>query len=598
MHKTRAPTYPTKPIAELSDEFATYFSSKVTNIRSSISSVSSSFDDSSVLNHNSSIHNLDTLSNFSPVSTEEITELILSSKNKQCSLDPIPTVLLKKCIHSLAPIITNIANLSLTNGSFPSVFKHAIISPLLKKPSLDKETLSNYRPISNLSFLSKLLERVVLKRLLTHLSYNNLFNEHQSAYTKHHSTETVLLSLHNDIISAMATQRLSGLCLLDLSSAFDTIDHNILLQRLSSSFGISQTALNWFSSYLLNRTYSVLIQGISSSTIKLMYGVPQGSVLGPVLFNLYTTPLSSVISSHNINHHLYADDTQLFTCFSSSDFLNSSQTISCTFEAISNWMKENFLALNPNKTEFIVFGTYQQLSKLDNPTLHLSGDINVESSSSVKNLGVTFDPCLSFHEHVTKLSQTCFYHIRDLRRLRSCLDLETASTIGTALVQSKLDYCNSLFFNLPSYEIQRLQFIQNSLARAIYCKSKFSHITPILQSLHWLRIKDRIEYKIIKLTYKILVNLAPNYLSSLISVKPPGSTRASKLIRLNWPCNELCHSTLSHRAFQYAAPHLWNALPSYFRVPDSLNPNKPSLSYDQFLDKLKTYIFLESYSIN
>ena len=539
----------------------------------------------------------DKLDNFAPVQIEEITNLILASPNKHCSLDPIPTTLLKKCVHCLSPSITNIVNLSLSNGIFPDVMKQAVITPLLKKPTLDKENLSNYRPISNLSFLSKLLERVVLNRLSTHLSHNNLFNKHQSAYTKYHSTETVLLSVHNTIISAMATQRLTGLCLLDLSSAFDTIDHNILLERLSSWFGITQSALNWFSSYLTNRTYRVLIQGISSASTNLIYGVPQGSVLGPVLFTLYTSPLSSIISMRAINHHLYADDTQLYTCFTANEYLSTTEIISSTFETISNWMMYNFLALNPTKTEFILFGTRQQLSKLNNPVLNLSADVNVCPVSSVKNLGVILDSHLTLHDHITKLSQSCFYHIRDLRRLRPCLNLETASTIGTALVQSKLDYCNSLFFNLPACEIQRLQFIQNSLARAIYCKSKFSHATPFLYSLHWLKIRERIQYKILSLTFKILINLAPDYLCLLISIQPPGPTRASKLITLKWPSNALCGSSISHRAFQIAAPQLWNSLPSLFRIPDSTTPTKPALSFDQFHSHLKTYLFTKSFPL-
>ena len=260
-------------------------------------------------------------------------------------------------------------------------------------------------------------------------------------------------------------------------------------------------------------------------------------------------------------------------------------------------MSENFLALNPIKTEFILFGTRQQLSKLTNPSLSLSNKITVVPASSVKNLGIIFDPHVSFHEHITKISQSCFYHIRDLRRLRPCLNLNTAATIGTALVQSKLDYCNSILFDLPAYEIQRLQFIQNSLARVIYCKSKFSHVTPFLQSLHWLRIKERIHYKILSLTFKILNNLAPDYLSQLIAIQPPGLTRSSKLITLRWPSNTLTNSSISHRAFQYAAPKLWNDLPSSFRIPDVLNPLKPAISYAQFHNQLKTYLFTQSYPI-
>ena len=182
--------------------------------------------------------------------------------------------------------------------------------------------------------------------------------------------------------------------------------------------------------------------------------------------------------------------------------------------------------------------------------------------------------------------------------MRPCLSLETASAIGAALVQSKLDYCNSLFFNLPAYEIERLQFIQNSLARAIYCKSKFSHTTPLLKSLHWLKIKERIQYKILSLTYKILMNLAPDYLSSLISVQKPGVTRSSDVITLQWPSSSLTNSSISQRAFQYAAPELWNHLPSKFRIPDLTTPTKPALSYDQFHEQLKTHLFFKCYACN
>src|SRR5437899_11356806 len=193
---------------------------------------------------------------------------------------------------------------------FPQAFKHAIVTPLLKKPALNKESLSNYRPISNLSYLSKFTERIVLQKLPVHLSSNDLFNKHQSAHTKHRSTETVLLSVCNTITNAMSHQRLTGLCMLDLSAAFDTIDHNILLERLSSWFGISGSVLNWFSSYLMDRTLSVKVQEYSSSQTNLNYGLPQVSVLGPIIFNLYTTPLSSLISSHSLDHELFADDTR------------------------------------------------------------------------------------------------------------------------------------------------------------------------------------------------------------------------------------------------------------------------------------------------
>ena len=188
----------------------------------------------------------------------------------------------------------NIINTSLTTGIVPHDLKTAVVKPLLKKPSLDKNLLRNYRPISNLPFLSKILEKVVLHKLLSNLQENNFSNPFQSAYRAGHSTETVLLCIVNDILSALDNDNISVLLLLDLSAAFDTIDHQILLSRLNSVFGIQSTALQWFHSYLSDRYQSTSVNNSSSSPSQLMCGVPQGSVLGPILFVLYTTPLSDI----------------------------------------------------------------------------------------------------------------------------------------------------------------------------------------------------------------------------------------------------------------------------------------------------------------
>ena len=229
---------------------------------------------------------------------------------KSCELDPIPTTLLYENLDILLPTITNIINTSLTTGIVPPDLKTAIAKPLLKKPSLDKNLLKNYRPISNLPFLSKILEKVVLHKLLSHLQENNLSNPFQSAYRAGWNTETVLLRIVNDILSALDNDSISVLLLLDLSAAFDTLDHQIL-SRLNSVFGIQSTAPQWFHSYLSDRYQSISVNNSSSSPSQLMYGVPQGSLLGPILFVLYTTPLSDIIANHSVNHQLFADDTQL-----------------------------------------------------------------------------------------------------------------------------------------------------------------------------------------------------------------------------------------------------------------------------------------------
>ena len=599
LHRKPPTVFPsTVSSTSLPDTFSSFFTEKISKLHSSLAANA---------NLSSSPH-IDppykpaALDYFYPVTEDEVIKFVRLSPDKQCDLDPIPTSLLKQCIHVLAPIIRTIVNLSLESGNFPSNFKHAVVTPLLKKPSLDKESLSNYRPISNLSFLSKLTERVVKDRITNHLASNSMFNSFQSAYTKFHSTETTLLALHDDLINAMDKQQVTCLTLLDLSAAFDTIDHSILLERLSSWFGFHGKVLSWFSSYLHDRTFSVLCSGSKSSSTSLLTGVPQGSVLGPILFILYTTPLSFLISQPEnhiqqgdifVNHHLYADDTQLYISFRPPQFSDAQSTLQRKIALISSWMASNFLSLNPAKTEFLLIGLPQQLAKLNQPSLVLPDSTIVTPVTTARNLGIIFDSNLSFKPHIKYLSKTCLYHCRDLRRIRPTLDFETARTIATALVHSKLDYCNSLYYMLPSTQLNKLQVIQNSLARAVTKIPRFCHISPVLKSLHWLKIKQRIEYKIISLTYTALQHNSPSYLIHKLKLQSSRSTRSSSAVTLFRPSVKL---ETGKRSFTFGAPVLWNSLPTALRQPaaESLTC-RLSLNRDSFHRHLKTHLFSHSY---
>ena len=207
----------------------------------------------------------------------------MKSPSKSCSLDPWPTFLVLDYLDILITPITSIINASLEQSKCPNFFKQAHVTPILKKSSLDKEIFKNYRPVSNLNFISKILERVVAVQLQTHLDEAGLMTAFQSAYRKHHSTESAHLNIH-DILLNMAKGSVTALTLLDLSAAFDTIDHTILLDRINAYYGISELALGWFKSYLLGRTHSVKVGSTLSHPAALQYEVPQGSVLGPILF--------------------------------------------------------------------------------------------------------------------------------------------------------------------------------------------------------------------------------------------------------------------------------------------------------------------------
>ena len=224
-------------------------------------------------------------------------------------------------------------------------------------------------------------------------------------------------------------------------------------------------------------------------------------------------------------------------------------------------MTSNLLSLNSSKTEFLLIGLKRQLSKIDNSSTSIDTACSIDTTQSARNLGFIFDKHLSFSDQISALSKSCYHHIRALRCICPYLDLHTAKTIATSIVHSKLDYCDSLYYSLPKFQINRLQHIQNALARTVVQALKFHHITPILKSLHWLKVSERIEYKIISLTYKILNTTQPLYPYDLVSIQPPHghNTRSSPYVTLIKPSSSL---KVTHQSFRHASPHLWNQLPT------------------------------------
>ena len=363
------------------------------------------------------------LSNFLPAIPLEVRKAILMSSDSTCSLDIIPTFILKSCLDALIHPITTIINLALSEGIFPDNFKKATVRPLLKKHNLPQDDLSSYRPISNLNFISKILERIIHSRINSHLQTFPSLCPFQSAYRKFHSTETALLRIQNDLLLASNQKKVSALILLDLSAAFDTIDHQILLTRLNSTFGFCGSALSLLSSYLSNRTQHVTIGNQSSASIPLTTGVPQGSVLGPLLFSLYTSPISSIFACTPVSFHLYADDTQLYISFSSSESSNSLASLSSTLDTVYSWLTLNRLSVNPDKTEYLLFGTYQQRSKVIDSSVSFQGK-RLNPSSHARNLGVVFESDLSLTRHISNVCRSSYHHIRQLglRQVRSSLE--------------------------------------------------------------------------------------------------------------------------------------------------------------------------------
>ena len=248
------------------------------------------------------------------------------------------------------------------------------------------------------------------------------------------------------------------LVLLDLSAAFDTINHDILLPRLEHTTGITGSALAWFSSYLKGRSMCASVDGIHSSKHNLKHGVPQGSVLGPVLFSIYITPLYNIFRKHHLNYHGYADDNQLYLSVKHSAVRQGVVNIENCIIDVRKWMASNFLKLNSDKTEFILLGTSYQLSKVENLRITVAQD-SVGTSKEVKNLGVVFNENMSPSVIALNTARVANFHLTSIGKIRKYLDIETCKTMVHAYVTSRLDYCNALLAG--SSATSHLQRIQN-----------------------------------------------------------------------------------------------------------------------------------------
>ena len=578
LHRSQASPLPDcSDKKDLANSFGSFFNEKINKIRSILNSKDCSGEQ---LKPN---HSPPKLLSFTPVSEDEVSKLILSSSNSSCALDPCPTSLVKDCLHVLITPITNIINMSLSEGIFPDQWKSAHVTPLLKKPNLPKNDLKNYRPVSNLNFISKVTEKVVANQIKDHVNGCGLDNPFQSAYKSFHSTESALLSVQDDIYKAMGNQKVTALTLLDLSAAFDTIDHSILLDRLTDWFGIGGGVLEWIVSYLTERSQTINILGHFSTALSLLFGVPQGSVLGPLLFILYTTPLSQILlNSKDIKHHLYADDTQAYTSFNTSSCDSSLNNLQESLVSAQDWMFTNKLKLNPDKTEFLLIGNQCHRSKFSSKfPIEILGNL-LSPSPFARNLGVTMDADFNFQRHINNTVKSCHYHIRDIRRIRKHLTLDSATALANALVSSRLDYCNSLLYAVPAKYLNKLQRVQNSLARVVTMSPRLTSSAPLRNKLHWLPIRSRINFKIALITYKALNFNQPTSINNLLTLRTTTSNTRSQ------GCPSTKHllypsvSGFGRRSFSFASPTVWNDIPSHVRTA-------PTVA--SFRKLLKTFYF-------
>ena len=560
----------------LANEFAKFFKEKIDKIRQLFTR---NIDDVKFGSTDQSLRQL------VPVSEDQVKKIIMEGNNKSCTLDPIPTTILKSCIDSLIPIITRIINASMATAVFPPQFKTASVVPVLKKPELATDELANYRPVSNLPYLGKITEKVVVRQFKEYMEAKKLNPPLQSAYRKHHSTETAIVKIMNDILLSLDNDLCVLLVMLDLSAAFDTVDHKLLFNRFEQSFGIQGEAREWLRSYFTGRFQAVRIDGVNSDPTALETGMPQGSVIGPFCFPPYTSPLFTIANKYKCQMHMYADDTQLYM---SCEVLESEAATfhmeDCVAE-VKEWMTTNFLKLNDSKTEVVLLRKQSRNEEVDHIKTIRIGNSNVKVVPTAKNIGCFIDSNLTMEAQVASITRKGYGSIHEIARILPNLTKEGAEILINSQVTSKLDNFNAVLYGISPTLIRKLQLVQNSAARLITRTKTSEHITPVLKKLHWLPVAFRIEYKILLLCFKSLHHLAPAYLCELITRKiPTRELRPSSIRELVEP--KANSKTYGDRAFSIIAPRLWNKLPSDIRKLDKL---------ETFKTKLKTRLYSQAF---
>ena len=407
---------------------------------------------------------------------------------------------------------------------------------------------------------------------------------YQSAYKPQHSTETALLCVCEDIKKALDKKNGTALVMIDLSAAFDTIDHHILLHRLRHRYGVSGAALKWIESYLTDRGQRVCLNDEYSPRFVLSTGVPQGGVLGPLLFSLYIQPIGDIIRKHGLTFHHYADDLQLYAHFEYND-----QSISVCLDRlriciidIQEWFKANKLVMNDNKTEYITFIPKRYDSLVATSSIRVGG-YSIPASTHVTNLGVILDRHYTMSQQVSKIVQSSTYKLRLINVIRTKLTKPVAERVVNAMVTNNLDYCNSLLYGISGNQLLRIQRIQNTPARLIFQWDRWSSARVMLNELHWLPMKKRISFKVLLVLYKAMHGLTPDYITVLATpYVPMRNLRSANDNLLVVSKTQLNYGDIT---FTVAAAKMWNKLPAVIKLSGNV---------DIFKNNFKTHLFTQT----
>ena len=451
---------------------------------------------------------------FSEVTVGQVIKMVRTVKSNACGVDGISAYFLKLGIEHSVYAFTDIINASLKFNKFPERWKQSLVKPL---PKVSNPTVaSDYRPISLLPAFSKIVEKLVAKQMVDYLKRTGYLDNLQSAYKQSHSTITALLNVCDDIYEALENSELTFLVLLDYSKAFDCANHRLILAKLKAA-GFQNDSLSWVTSYLTGRSQKVVTGSQESSWESVINGVPQGSVLGPLLFTVLVSDISDAIKRGR--YHLYADDTQLYYTCKVEDANATIAKINSDLENISIYSKHNCLKLNAGKSKYIVIGSRPNLKKLKSVVLDeiKLGPDTIEREYAVKNLGIMFDETFSWSKHVNLITAKAYGKLRQAFRFKNFLSPQAKWNLSETYILSQFNYGDIILQGINKQLLNKIQKIQNSCIRFSFGLRKYDHVSHTRKTNKILCMQDRSLLHSLTLMFKITKNVAPNYLTNRIT---------------------------------------------------------------------------------